>query len=123
MVAIQDHPHSWETTTGSRRSIEEEEQKLVKNEKNQSCSKLPKMARKFVVNNFELFSPPPKKNKFAGHTNFLVKNGKNQSCSKLHELASIFLAPPQKKYGGLEKLRQKRNKLTLFQIGEKIGQN
>ena len=34
---------------------------LVKNEKNQSCLKLPEMARKCFENGFWTFSPPPKK--------------------------------------------------------------
>ena len=32
---------------------------VVKTEKNQSCSKLPEIARKLVENNFLIFGPPP----------------------------------------------------------------
>ena len=34
---------------------------VVQNEKNQSCSKLPEMARKLVVTSFGLFIPPHQK--------------------------------------------------------------
>ena len=37
---------------------------VIKNEKNQSCSKMPEMARKLVENKFWTFSPPPKKNNY-----------------------------------------------------------
>ena len=36
---------------------------FLSNEKNQSCSELPEMARKLVENNFLIFSPPLKKTK------------------------------------------------------------
>ena len=42
--------------------------------KNQSCSKLPELARKLVENDFWKFNPPPKKiNKLGGRTNLFVK--------------------------------------------------
>ena len=48
--------------------------------KNQSYSKLAKMARKFVGIIFELFLPPTRKF-------FWAKKGKNQSSSKLAKMA------------------------------------
>ena len=45
---------------------------FVKSEQNQSCSKLPKMPKKFTL---------------GGRTTFYVKNERNQSCSKLPEMA------------------------------------
>ena len=58
---------------------------FVKNEKNQSCSKLPEMASKLVENDFRTFQPPPRK--ILGRKQNFVKNEKNQSCSKLPEMA------------------------------------
>ena len=47
---------------------------LKKNDKNQSCSKLPEMARKLVEQIFGVFSPPNKSTQ------------KNQSCLQLPEM-------------------------------------
>ena len=55
---------------------------FVKNEKNQSSSKLSEMARKLVEHDLWTFQPPPPPKKI-----FFVKNEKNQSCSKLPEMA------------------------------------
>ena len=56
---------------------------FVKNEKNQSCLKLPEMARKFVKNYFVSFQPlpPPKKNK-EPKKNIGKKNKNVQNCLK-----------------------------------------
>ena len=60
---------------------------FVKNEKNQSCSKLPEMGRKLVENEFWTFKAPNPRKKLGGVQHFFVKNEKNQSCSKLSEKA------------------------------------
>ena len=60
---------------------------FVKNEKNQSCSKLHEMARKVVKNDFWIFWPPYQNNRTPTIKKKLVKNEKNQSCSKLSEMA------------------------------------
>ena len=107
---------------------------MVKNEKNQSCSKLPEMARKLVENDFFwLFRPPPQKNLLAVQK-FLVKNEKNQSCSKLPEMTRKlvennfgFLRPQPEKKGTkkwLSKITKKWKKSKLSKIAwndEKIG--
>ena len=79
---------------------------FVKNEKIQSCSKLPKMARKLVKNYFWTFQPSPKK--FGGVQNFLLKIKKIkvvQNCLKWRENWSKIIfeslppspPPPNKK--------------------------
>ena len=56
---------------------------FVKNETNQSCSKLPEMARKLAENYFFEFLAPPQK-KLGGVHKFFVKN---ENCSELPEMA------------------------------------
>ena len=99
-----------------------------KNEKNQSCSKWPEMARKIVENDFRNIGPPTKK--IGGRTKKIwSKMKKNQSCSKLREMARKFVesdfrnfGPPPKK---LEVVQKKCwwKKSKLFKIawnGKKI---
>ena len=79
-------------------------QKICHKCKNQSCAKLPEMARKLVEKKFWTFQPPPPK-KFGGRTKKkLSKMKKSQSCSKLPEMARNlvekifgFFKAPQKK--------------------------
>ena len=60
--------------------------KVGQNWKNQSCLKLPEMARKLVENDFfGLFSPPQKI--LLAVQFYFVKNEKNQSCWKMPEMA------------------------------------
>ena len=77
---------------------------FVKNEKNQSCSKLPEMARKLVENYFWTFKspPPPKINKFGGRTKICYQKWKKSKLFKNawngekigRKKVSDFLAPP-----------------------------
>ena len=60
---------------------------FVKNEKNQSCSKLPEMARKLVNNYFFYFLAPPPRN-LGGVQKNVLKNEKIkvvQNCLKWRE--------------------------------------
>ena len=61
--------------------------KFVPKWKNQSCSKLPEMARKIDQNGFsDFWTPPPTKKKCGDEKKFGQKC-KNQSCFKLPEMA------------------------------------
>ena len=88
--------------------------------KNQSCSKLPEMARKLVEHDFWNFYPPPQKNWRT--TNFCQKLKK----SKLFKIAwngektsqkwfLDFLAPPKKKLGGVQHLMSEMKKIKVVQ--------
>ena len=65
-------------------AITPEQKCWAKKEKNQSCSKLPEMARKLAGNFFG--GNPNHKNEF------WAKNQKNQSCSKLPERARLLVS-------------------------------
>ena len=61
---------------------------FVENEKNQSCSKLPEMARTLVENEILTFQPPHPKKIWGDVQNFFVKNEKIkvvQNCLKWQE--------------------------------------
>ena len=80
---------------------------VVKNEKNQICSKLPEMAKKLVKTIFVLFSQPPKKNVggVQKKLSIMKKIKVVQNCLKWREHWSktifvLFSLPaPQKKIG------------------------
>ena len=71
------------------KNLEGVQKNVVENEKNQSCWKLPEMARKLVKNNFYLFSPSP---------SFLWTK-EYQSCSTIFKWSKVIFwfcaSPPQ----------------------------
>ena len=92
----------------------------VKSEKNQSCSKLPKIATKFVKLDFRVLAPPPKK--MGGPKKMYVKWRRRK---KMFQIGENWVRKYFRIFWHHQQQNSEKINSNLFQIdpkGGKIGQ-